>query len=101
MSSPIRLRALAVLVLVSSAVAYGCGGTVLDKAKLDETTQASLERSLHVRIRSVDCPSDLSVDPGSTFECAVVFPDGKRESAILKIRDKDADISIVGLEPNK
>ena len=101
MSPAVRLRALAVLVLVSSAVAYGCGGTVLDQAKLDDTTQASLERSLHERIKSVDCPSDLSVDPGSTFECEVVFPDGKRESAILKIRNKDADISIVGLEPNK
>ena len=96
MSSPIRLCA-----LVSSAVAYGCGGTVLDQAKLDDTTQASLERSLHERIKSVDCPSDLSVDPGSTFECTVVFPDGRRESAILKIRNKDADVSIVGLEPNK
>jgi hypothetical protein len=101
MSSPVRLRAVAAFVLVSSAVAYGCGGTVLDQAKLDDTTQASLERSLHERIKSVDCPSDLSVDPGSTFECEVVFPDGKRESAILKIRNKDADISIVGLEPNK
>jgi hypothetical protein len=101
---PTRLRALAISVgialLAASAIA-GCGGTVLDKEKLDDTTQASLERSLHEKIKSVDCPSELSVDPGSTFECEVVFPDGKRESAILKIRNKDADVSIVGLKPNQ
>ncbi len=99
-----RVPAVATIVgaaVLAALLMGGCGGTVLDQAKLDDTTQASLERSLHARIKSVDCPSDLSVDPGSTFECEVVFPDGKRESAILKIRNKDADISIVGLEPNK
>jgi hypothetical protein len=89
------------LAFVVTTLLTGCGGTVLDKTKLDETTQASLERSLHEKIKTVDCPSDLSVDPGSTFKCDVVFPGGKRESAILKIRDKDADISIVGLNPNQ
>jgi uncharacterized protein DUF4333 len=101
MSPAVRLCAMAAIALLSSAAAYGCGGTVVSKEKVDDTTQASLERSLHEKIKSVDCPSGQPVDPGSTFECAVVFPDGKRESAILKIRDKDADISIVGLKPNK
>jgi hypothetical protein len=89
------------LAFLAATLLGGCGGTVIDKTKLDETTQASLERSLHEKIKTVDCPSDLSVDPGATFECDVVFPGGKRESAILKIRNKDADISIVGLKPNQ
>jgi hypothetical protein len=93
--------ALAAAAVILAALLVGCGGTVIDKNKLDDTTQASLERSLHEKIKSVDCPSDLSVDPGSTFECKVVFPDGKRESAILKIRNKDADVSIVGLKPSQ
>jgi hypothetical protein len=78
--------------------AAGCGGTVIDKGKLDDTVQASLESSLHEKIKSVDCPSDLAVDPGSTFTCDVFFPDGKRETAILKIRNKEADISMIGLK---
>jgi Domain of unknown function (DUF4333) len=96
-----RLSAVAasiVLAILAAALLAGCGGTVIDKSKLDETTQVSLERSLHEKIRSVDCPSDLSVDPGTTFKCDLVFPNGKRDSAILKIRNKDADVSIVGLE---
>jgi hypothetical protein len=89
------------MAVLATSLLGGCGETVLDKAKLDDTTQASLEDSLHEKIKTVDCPSDLPVDPGSTFQCTVVFPDGKRESAILRIRNKDADISIVGLKPNK
>jgi hypothetical protein len=95
------LAGIAGTAVLAASVLAGCGGTVISKEKLDDTTQASLERSLHEKIKSVDCPSDLSVDPGSTFECEVVFPDGKRESAILRIRDKEADVSIVDLNPNQ
>lgn len=76
----------------------GCG-TVIDRVKLQDTVQASLEDSIHEKIKKVECPSDQSVDPGATFTCDVTFSDGRREEAILKIRNKDADISMIGLEP--
>jgi hypothetical protein len=79
---------------------YGCG-TVIDREKLQPTIQESLERSIHEKIRAVECPSDQAVDPGATFTCDVVFPDGRREVAILKIRNKEADISMIGLKPEK
>jgi hypothetical protein len=84
--------------LIAFAALCGCG-TVVDRVKLQDTIQASLEDSIHEKIRSVDCPSDQAVDPGATFSCDVIFSDGRREMAILKIRNKDADISMVGLEP--
>jgi len=87
------------LVLIFGALAlFGCG-TVIDRVKLQDTVQASLERSIHEKIKAVECPSDQSVDPGATFTCDVIFADDRREEAILKIRDKDADISMVGLKP--
>jgi hypothetical protein len=87
--------------LVFGVVAlYGCG-TVIDREKLQDTIQASLKKSIHEKIKAVECPSDQPVDPGATFTCDVIFPDDKREVATLKIRDKDADISMIGLEPNK
>jgi hypothetical protein len=95
------LAGIAGTAVIAASLLAGCGGTVIDKEKLDDTTHASLERSLHEKIESVDCPSDQSVDPGATFECEVVFPDGKRASAILRIRNKDADVSIVGFKPNQ
>jgi Domain of unknown function (DUF4333) len=95
----VRPRVFAVIALFIGLVAlYGCG-TVVDRVKLQDTVQASLEDSIHEKIKAVDCPSDQSVDPGATFTCEVTFADGRREVATLTIRNKDADISMVGLKP--
>ncbi|HET8565950.1 MAG TPA: DUF4333 domain-containing protein [Solirubrobacterales bacterium] len=89
------------LALIFGVVAlYGCG-TVVSREKLQDTIQASLEKSIHEKIKQVECPSDQSVDPGATFTCDVIFSDDRREVATLKIRDKDADMSIISLKPEK
>ncbi|MGN6586041.1 MAG: DUF4333 domain-containing protein, partial [Solirubrobacterales bacterium] len=91
---------LVIALLVSALTLYGCG-TVIDREKLQDTIQASLEKSIRENIKAVECPSDQSVDPGATFTCDVIFPDGRREVATLKIRNKEADISMIGLKPKK
>jgi hypothetical protein len=99
LKSPFGPRFLAVAALLSAVVVlYGCG-TVVDRVKLEDTVQASLEDSIREKIKAVDCPSDQSVDPGATFRCEVIFADDRREVATLTIRNKDADISMVGLKP--
>jgi hypothetical protein len=93
---------LAALPLCAAAiVAAGCGETVIDSTKAEDTIQASLEKSLHEKIKSVECPSDVEVEAGKSFTCTVDFADGSRKTATLKIRNKDADIDLVGLETNK
>jgi hypothetical protein len=89
----------ALLALVVGAFLAGCGETVVDPVKLEDTIEASLEDSLHEKIKSVDCPSDQSADPGATFTCNVIFSDDRREVATLKVRNKEADISLVDLKP--
>ncbi len=91
---------LLIALFVGLVALYGCG-TVVDEVKLQDTVQASLEDSIHEKIKAVDCPSDQSVDPGATFTCEVIFADERREVATLTIRNKDADISMVGLKPKK
>ena len=94
-----RSRVFLLIALFVGLVAlYGCG-TVVDKVKLQDTVQASLESSIHEKIQRVECPSDQSVDPGATFTCDVIFSDDRREVATLEIRNEDADISMVGLKP--
>ena len=96
----ISSRQIAVIgLLIGVLLMVGCG-TVVDRTKLQDTIQASLEDSIHEKIQKVECPSDQSVDPGATFTCDVIFSDDRREVATLEIRNEDADISIVGpLEP--
>ena len=72
---------------------------MVSQEKLEDTIQASLESSIHEKIKRVDCPSDQSVDPGATFTCEVIFSDDRREVATLKIRNEEADISMVDLKP--
>jgi hypothetical protein len=100
----IRIPAPSAAALALSAIVFaalGCGETVIDSTKAEEATKASLEDSLHEKIASVECPSGQKVEPGTSFTCTVGFSDGSRETATLKIRNKDADVSIVGLETNK
>jgi hypothetical protein len=86
----------AVLLVVS-----GCGDTVVDDVKTEETLQASLEKSLHEKIKEVDCPANQKVEPGNTFSCVVDFVKGEEAIAILKIRDSEADLDTVGLKPKE
>jgi NAD(P)H-hydrate repair Nnr-like enzyme with NAD(P)H-hydrate epimerase domain len=79
----------------------GCGGTVIDQVKAEDTIQASLEKSLHEKIKAVDCPAGLNVDPGTTFTCAVDRSNGIQATVTLKIRDKEADLSIVDFKPSE
>ena len=98
---PLRPPVFLVLALVFGSVAlYGCG-TVVSREKLEFAIESSLENSIHEKIKQVECPSDESVDPGATFTCDVIFSDHRREVATLEIRNKDADISMVGLKPKK
>jgi hypothetical protein len=93
-----RRRIALISLLLTAFLAVGCG-TVVDRTKLQDTIQASLEDSIHEKIQKVECPSDQSVDPGATFTCDVIFSDDRREVATLEIRNKEADISMVDLKP--
>jgi Domain of unknown function (DUF4333) len=97
--SPFGSRILAVFALLAVLLALAGCGTVVDKVKLQDTIQASLEDSIHEKIKEVECPSDQSVDPGAIFNCIVIFSDDRREVATLEIRNKDADISMIDIKP--
>jgi Domain of unknown function (DUF4333) len=98
-------RAFLALLLVGLAVFLlaGCGGgTEIDYTKASETVRASLEskrEGFGVEVESVDCPGGVKVEPGTHFECTVRFADGKTAYARLRIRDKQADLSLESLSP--
>ncbi len=84
--------------LIAIAVlAVGCGDTVLDATKTEEQLEASLSKSLGEKVSSVDCPSDQKVEKGATFNCSVKLPKGEEQTVTLKIRNSDADISVINI----
>lgn len=92
-------RAAFVILAMAAFVAVGCGETVIDDAKIEDTIQADVEKSRDEKVKSVDCP-EPEVDPGATFECAIAYPDGKQATITLKIRNEDADLDVVGFKLN-
>jgi hypothetical protein len=95
-------RSGAVLGLVVAVVfVAGCGETLIDSAKIEETLKANLEKSLKEKVSSVECPSGQKVEPKATFACAVKLSNGKTETATLKILNSNADVSVIGLGTEK
>ena len=72
---------------------------MIDESKAEDATQQSLEGSLNRKVESVDCPSDQKVEKGKTFECAVTLDDGQKGTALLLIRNDDADVKIERFKP--
>ena len=89
--------------LVALALAFGlssCGETVLDTTKTEEQLQSTREKETGQKVAEVDCPSDVEVTPGDSFECTIVETAGKRSTATLRIRNEDADLDLVTVKPS-
>src|SRR3954453_16068146 len=90
------LPALLGVVAIALFVA-GCGETVIDTTKTEEQLEANLSNSLKEKVSSVDCPSDQKVEKGATFNCSVKLQKGEEQTVTLKIRNSDADISVINI----
>ena len=90
------LSALLGVVAIALLVA-GCGETIIDSQKTEEQLEANLSHSLHEKVSSVDCPSNQKVEKGATFNCSVKLQKGQEQTVTLKIRNENADISVINV----
>lgn len=98
----VTTRAIPAAAIATAALGLSaCGGTVIDEAKAEDAIQSSLEQGGKIKVKSVQCPSDVDVKAGTTFDCEVVSDSGIKATATLKIRNEDADVTFVGLKPHK
>jgi hypothetical protein len=97
--SLLRPASLLLALLAVALLAAGCGETVLDSAKMEEQLKASLSNSLGEKVVSVDCPSGVKVEKGTTFECSVKPEKGAKQVATIEIRNQNADTSVINLRP--
>jgi hypothetical protein len=86
------LGAMAVVAMLALA---GCGGTVVDSTAMSEDLKSTyLEKSLHESVKSVDCPSNQSVDPGRIINCDVTLQGGAHKVLTVEITTKEADYRV-------
>jgi len=83
---------------LSPLAALGCGETVIDSAKTEGAIEENLEKSVGQKVASVDCPSGVKVEKGTTFECTVRLKSGKTETATLKVLNSDADVELTDIK---
>jgi uncharacterized protein DUF4333 len=89
------MRGLTVLLGASIALALvGCGGTAVDSTAMEEDLTVYLEKSLHERVKSVDCPADEPVEKGLVFECDVKLEGGDEVPLAVEITSEDADYRV-------
>jgi hypothetical protein len=93
------MRSLSALlgVVVIALLVAGCGETIIDSQKTEEQLEANLSSSLKEKVSSVDCPSDQKVEKGATFNCSVKLQKGEEQTVTLKIRNSNADISVINV----
>ena len=97
-----RTAALAfVLAVAATIAATGCGETVIDATKTEAAIEQNLKSSLGKKVSAVECPSDVEVKAGASFDCVVTLTSGKEETVSLKILNDDADVEVTGLHPAK
>ena len=94
LSSGLAILALAGLGALAVA---GCGETVIDSTKIEEQLESGLQKEQGIDVTSADCPSNVEVTPGNSFTCTISVKGGETRKATLKIRNKDADVSLVEL----
>jgi hypothetical protein len=89
------------LAILALALALGaCGETVLDTGKTEDQLAATREKETGKKVEEVDCPTDVEVVVGETLECTIVEAGGGRSTATLKIRNDDADLSLLSVKPS-
>ena len=96
-----RLGATVAGAIVAMALVTGCGDTVIDDAKTEGAIEQNVQSTSELKVSSVDCPSDIKVEPDTTFRCTVTLEDGKEQTATLKILNEDADVEFLDLSPSK
>ena len=84
-----RHRLLIPLLVAGALGVAGCGDKKLDTGKLEGKIKDGIEKQAGVKIKAVDCPDDVKVKKGDTFNCKATTQTG--QSANVKVTQQDDD----------
>jgi NAD(P)H-hydrate repair Nnr-like enzyme with NAD(P)H-hydrate epimerase domain len=88
-------------VAIAALLVAGCGSKVIDDQKAEAAIKSDVEKNTSVKVASVDCPGDVEVKTGETFNCTVRAQDGRSATVTLKVLNENADVKVVNLKTNK
>jgi hypothetical protein len=89
------MKTLSALVAVLALALAGCGETLLDTGETEAQLKTELTRTGGLQVSSVDCPSDVQVKAGETFDCTVKIKSGGEMPAKMEVINSDADLRLL------
>ena len=77
------------LLLVACEGSVEVGGRILEGDDLEAEITDSLEEEVGQRPASIDCPDEVDVEEGGTFECALTADDGSTATVVVTMTDDE------------
>jgi Domain of unknown function (DUF4333) len=91
----VKVLGAALVAAVLALALAACGETVIDATKTEDSIKAELERSAGIEVAAIDCPSDVEVKAGETFDCTLTEKGGDERPVKLEIANEDADLKLL------
>lgn len=79
---------------VVMALLAGCGTTMIDSGKAEDSIKKLVVDQAGVKVRSVDCPEGKEAKAGDTFTCAVTASDGTKGDALVTEKDDEGNVHV-------
>ena len=83
----------AALALAGASLLAGCGERTVDTEDLEGTLKRQLDRSAGVTSRGVECPQDIPMERGRTFNCTLIAPNGDRVRVDVRLTNDQGGFS--------
>ena len=84
------------LLSLSAAAALavaGCGDKKLDTDKLEGKIKDGIQKQAGVKVKTVDCPGDIKVKKGDTFNCKATTTSGQDANVKVTQQDDDGNVN--------
>lgn len=88
-----RYRLLVPLLAAGALAAAGCGDKKLDTGKLEGKIRDGIQKQAGVKIKAVDCPEDVKVKKGDTFNCKATTTSGQTANVKVTQQDDEGNVN--------
>jgi hypothetical protein len=88
----IRRRPVVLIALPAALALSACGTKMLNTDKLEPKIKQGIEQQAGVKVKSVDCPSDVELKAGGKFNCTAVTTGGDRATVRVIQQDDKGNV---------
>lgn len=81
-------------VVVVAALLAGCGTTMIDSGKAEDSIKKLVLEQAGAKVKAVDCPDGKPAKAGDTFTCTVTGTDATKGDALVTEKDDEGNVRV-------